>query len=166
MINWHAFSWEAFATLMTGILAVGAAFAVGRRQLSIQEKQASLQELELRSDLFDRRYAVYDNVRKFLLHIIRDAQYPSSEIERDFLMAMGEAKFLFGNKVQAALQEMWERVGNYRVLKMEMERIYQDEGHYGDGNPKREHDLFIWISGRFSDLPDIFEELKLSGQLM
>ena len=36
MIDWHAFSWEAFATLMTGVLAVGAAYAVGRRQLSIR----------------------------------------------------------------------------------------------------------------------------------
>ena len=130
------------------------------------ERQTSLQELSLRSDLFDRRYVVYENVREFLLHIVRHAQYPDLEIERLFLVAMGEAKFLFGNEVQAALQEIWERAGTYNVLKMEMARIYQAEGHYGDGNPQRELELNNWIYGRFRDLSDIFDELKLSGRLV
>ncbi|MBA4163506.1 MAG: hypothetical protein C0510_02555 [Erythrobacter sp.] len=166
MIDWDAFSWEAFATLVTGVVAVAAAFVVGRRQLTIHEQQTRLQELELRSDLFDRRYAVYEKVRQFLLYIMQHAQYPELELEQSFLTAMGESKFLFGDKVQGALQEIWKRALAYRVLKVEMARIYQAEGHYGDGNPQREFDATSWLSSQFRALPDLFDELKLSGRLL
>lgn len=161
VINWCAFDWQSFATLVTGVLAVSAAFVVGKRQVAIQERQTRLQEISLRSDLFDRRYGVYEKVREFCLYILRKAEYPTLEHERDYLMAMGEAKFLFDGTVQTSLQEIWEKASAYKLLKMDMARIYKAEGHYGDGNPEREHDAIMWISGRFSDLPSLFEELKL-----
>src|SRR3546814_5854448 len=77
---------------------------------------------------------------------MQHAQYPELELEQSFLTAMGESKFLFGDKVQGALQEIWKRALAYRVLKVEMARIYQAEGHYGDGNPQWEFDATSWLS--------------------
>jgi hypothetical protein len=64
---WAAFSWEAFATLATGVLAVSGAVVIGVLQVGIQarqsailERQVGLHELKLRSDLFERRFRVYE----------------------------------------------------------------------------------------------------------
>ena len=57
-IYWSAFSWEAFATLATGLAAVGGAVWILMRQQLSLDRQVELQELKLRSDLFDRRFVV------------------------------------------------------------------------------------------------------------
>lgn len=55
MIYWTAFSSEAFATLATGVMAVGAALWVGWRQTGIQRRLVLLDENNLKVQLFDRR---------------------------------------------------------------------------------------------------------------
>ncbi len=49
------FSWEAFATLVTSVLAVGAAWHVGRNQLEIQRRQVKLTENDLKIQLLEKR---------------------------------------------------------------------------------------------------------------
>ncbi len=75
-------SWEAFATLITGISAVGAATYVAMRQQEITERQVKLAELTLRSDLFSHRFDVYEVTRKFLGHIVAHATPPDGNLER------------------------------------------------------------------------------------
>ncbi len=170
MIDWQAFDWQSFATLTTGILAVGAAVRIGLRQSQITEQQndilkmqAKLAETSLKHDLFERRYKVYDAVRAFLLSILQHAQFPSLEEEQRFLRAKHEAQFLFRKELQDFLQRVWEQSNNYRALKAEMNRIYQAEGHYGDGNPAREYELFEYFNSSFGELVDQFgHEMKLS----
>ena len=69
-IAWCSLTWEAFATLLTGGLAVGAATVVGVRQLAISRRQIALEEHKFRVDLFDERFAVYEFVRKWLGFIL------------------------------------------------------------------------------------------------
>lgn len=170
MIDWQAFDWQSFATLATGLLAVGAALIIGLRQSAITRQQneilamqATLAETSLKHDLFEKRYQVYDAVRGFLLFIIQHAQFPEPLHEQAFLRAKHEAQFFFRNDLQAFLQGIWEKSNDYRVLKMEMARIYADHGHYGDGNPAREHEMFKFFSDSFGQLVDQFgHEMKLS----
>lgn len=167
-IHWNQFSWEAFATLATGFLAVGAAFYVGRKQLAILKKQTELQELQtdiqhqaVQADLFDRRYAVYDRVQSFLQHIVQTSCPPDGDIQRNFLIAKGEANLLFSQRVIDGLQEIWAKSCDLHALNSIMNHAFATEGHYGDGNPQREADLFSWFCERLTSLPALFAEMKL-----
>jgi hypothetical protein len=55
--------WQAIATLVTGFLAVGSAVFVGKRQLAILNRQATLSENDLKIQLLERRSACLEAIR-------------------------------------------------------------------------------------------------------
>lgn len=114
-IYWSAFTWEAFATLFTGLMAVSAAYQVGIHQLAIMAKQTDiagrqveLETLKLRSDLFDRRVLVYESTHRWLADIVRTAATPTGDLRIEYLRAMDKAKFLYRPAVHKRLWELWE----------------------------------------------------------
>lgn len=157
--------WQAVAILVTGLLAVGAAYFVGQRQAEIQSHQADIQEAALRSDLFDRRYKVFEAAEQFLREIIQHADDPSPETQRAFVVVIGESRFLFLPPVRDGLDEIWKKWTAFHVLKVTMRHLFQTEQHYGDGNPEKEGVALAWFAERFSTLPELFDELKLGGVL-
>lgn len=176
-IDWSAFTWEAFATLATGAMAVAGAVWVGLRQVgiahqqveigakqtAIMEQQTHLGELTLRHDLFERRTSVYQAVNAFLAHVMRHADYPERDIEAAFVQAMLNSRFLFPERVYEGLQEIWEHMLSFRALKSTMKATYEAEGHYGDGNPEREEQQLLWLVERLQTLPNLFgEEMRLA----
>jgi hypothetical protein len=163
-VYWSEFSWEAFATLATGLAAVVAAYLIGRRQVQIQQAQTYLQERSLRFQLLDRRYSVFDRAEALLLEIVRTGHGPSRECERSFLIAKGEARFLFDTAVLIGLDEIWEKSVEYDALCRKMETIYREHGHYGEGNPRRKLDQITWISNRLATLPKLFDSMKLASE--
>ena len=164
LVDWHAFDWQSFSTLMTGGLAVLAAYVVGRRQTEIQSRQANIQEAALRSDLFDRRYKVFERAEQFLREILQHADDPSPETQRDFVVAMGESRFLFGRPVRDGLDVIWKRWAGFHALKVTMNHLFERQGHYGEGNPEKERVELEWFMEQFSSLPHLFDELQL-GQM-
>ena len=112
-VDWEAFTWEAFATLMTGASAVIGAVCIGirqsaisHRQTEILHRQVSIEELRLRSELFDRRFAVYEATEAYLAHAIDIDGPPSRDIEQVFFDAKKRASFLFSATTQATLKEI------------------------------------------------------------
>lgn len=109
-------SWEAAATLITGLAAVGAAGAVGWRQTEIMNEQAKIQRdqlliedamrklegLKIKTDLFDRRMAVYQVANRWLFawHLYGEV---STEQELQMLQAKDQAEFLFRREVWNAM---------------------------------------------------------------
>lgn len=177
-IDWAAFSWEAFATLATGAAAVAAATFVGLRQLGIAreqmaiterqsrilERQVGLDELNLRVDLFEQRFAVYERARKFLGAIMAHADRPDAEIQRGYVVALDEARFLFRPEVHAQLREIWERSAAFFAVKSAMEAEYRRTGDYGGDNIDRERRHLDWLMAKFENLAELFgDELKLSA---
>ena len=168
-IDWVQFSWEAFSTLVAGLAAVVGATMVGVRQARISARQTDilaqqteLSELTYRAELFERRLGVYDAVSDFLGSILRHAHPPNHELERLFLRAERDARFLFAESVHTDLQEIWKRASAYRVLHSVSRHTFEVEGHYGPGNPEKEADALNWFAERFRTLPDLFgEELRL-----
>jgi len=69
-------------------------------------------------DLFDRRYRIYEEVRKLL-----KIAYPSGRIELVNIEALQsqtvEAKFLFGDDVQTYLKEIYDHARNLEFLHFE-----------------------------------------------
>ena len=164
-IAWSDFSWEAFATLATGLAAVIAAWNLGRKQIEIQKAQVDLQRLTLRSELFDRRYKLYEATRIFLFNIYKckgDEQLSwTADWTQNFLRALQESRILFSSGVFLGMDEIWRNAVDFSALQNEMARIYRKDGHYGDGNPARQSDGMIWFGERMDTLPDLFEELNL-----
>jgi hypothetical protein len=70
---------------------------------------------------------------------------------------------LFPAPVHDGLDEIWRRAQELRSLKKQMASAFATEGHYGEGNPEREHDLIRWMYDRFTALPDLFgAEMRLA----
>ncbi|WP_397604035.1 hypothetical protein [Sphingorhabdus sp.] len=56
--------WQAIATFVTGVLAVGAAFCVGRKQTKILDRQTELIENDLKIQLLEKRSTCVNSMRK------------------------------------------------------------------------------------------------------
>lgn len=104
-VNFSAFDWQSFSTLATGFLAVGAAWLVGKKQITISneqkailERQVDLEESKLRSDLFKQRFETSELAADLLINIT-EAIHESKSIERErlFLLRMRESMFLFSD---------------------------------------------------------------------
>lgn len=170
MINWSAFSWEAFATLATGILAVGAAIYVGRRQVAISdrqsrilERQTNLDALRYRSELFERRFEVYEATARFLGGIMTHADEPERDVQMRFLAAVDASRFLFAPQVATELREIWKESCAFFATKSIMKANYSRTGSYGDGMPDKEFQQITGLNTRLESLGDIFgDELRLS----
>lgn len=118
-IYWHQFDWPSFSTLLTGLLAVGAAYYVGKRQTKIAEdqkaivsRQVDLEQLALRHDLFERRYDVYAAARNYLEELEFGIGQPNSDARVAFIKAIHESRFLFDSKVQTGLREIFDLSSN------------------------------------------------------
>lgn len=106
LIDWAGFTWEAFATLWTGGLAVAGATIVGMRQAAISaqqtkilSRQVAVAEIGLRHELFDRRWSVFDATRAILSHIILNDKITDNELMLNFRVAVGESVFLYREEV-------------------------------------------------------------------
>lgn len=101
-------TWEAFATLLTGALAVAAAYTIGRRQTKIVAQQANIERLALNAGLFDRRMRI---VKAFAAH--KHALSWNTEDVEATRRAMGEVSaevpFLFPAEVMDIVTEAWEK---------------------------------------------------------
>jgi hypothetical protein len=169
-IHWEEFSWEAFATLATGLAAVVAAFIVGRsqvaisrRQTEILERQVGLDALKLRSELFERRMVVYEATKDFLIAIIQHAREPDGSIWRAFILAVDQAKFLFRPATHAELLAIRDLCGRFFVANAAKAANFASTGKYGTPEEiDREHTLFLAINDRLTNLSDTFgDELSL-----
>jgi hypothetical protein len=180
LIYWDTFTWEAFATIFTGLVAVGGAAFVGLKQAAIARKQAEiserqtmilgqqvgLDELKLRADLFDLRFPIYEATRAVLGAVMtmtkQDDRWPKYEL--DFLVAKDQATFLFRPSVASDLQAVWGRICARQALQTVMAATYAREGHYGEGNPDRELEHSLWLTERLTTLSDLFgDELTITA---
>jgi hypothetical protein len=167
-IVWSAFSWEAFATLATGLAAVIAASIIGWRQTGIQtrqteilEQQALAQSLALKVELFDRRYSVYDMVKEHLGSMLNDGRIPNDETTRNFHIAMGEAKLLFSDEVSSGLSEIWKLSCELDEAVSQMTQSYSNSGDNGVENSRRKSELGRKLNSRLQTLPELFAEMSL-----
>ena len=126
-MNLDYLSWEAFATLITGIAAVVAAYRVGRRQVEIsarqadiQERLAGIEETKLKQSLHDARFQIIYATRRWRTATIRDGVPPyfnkklegtQLEIELkwadEFLDAVAASAYFFKSEVHDVLWKMW-----------------------------------------------------------
>ncbi len=95
--------WQAIATAVTGVLAVGAAFCVGRKQTKILDRQTELIENELKIQLLEKRSTCINSMRK--IHFASERGQLSDDEWRDFYNLSLEAKLLYPEKITKLLDE-------------------------------------------------------------
>ena len=105
MICWSCFSWEALSTLLVGVAVVLAALVLGWRQLEIQRRQTAIQDLLLKTALFERRQLVQAAATTFLNAALEHGPV-FSDVLNNFDVATFQSKYLFGEEVVTALKTM------------------------------------------------------------
>ena len=184
MIDWTAFNWEAFATLVTGFFAALAVLIIGlgqiriglvqadiqtkqagisHRQTQLMERQTRLAEIDQRIVLFDRRMEIYAAFNNYLLAFVQEAAPPSADLHREMISALLKARFLFQDEVYRRLEVIEKRASKFGFLHRKMKRDYDARGYYEAGDSDREAEDINWMFDTFRTLGDVFgDELKLS----
>lgn len=111
---------QVFATPLVAIVAGGLATWIAYRQWQTAAEKLS-------SDLFDRRWAVYDEVLNALAPVFRDGHPADHEPLRRLHAANAKAQFLFGPEVPAHLDKIIEAVANLGVGRALYERREADQ---------------------------------------
>lgn len=131
MINWIAFDWQSFATLFVGIAAIGGATLVGLKQAKIAKnqndilhRQVRLEETRLRSELYNRRMAVFEEVASYMDGVLK-GQIP----EEDLWHAGVSGKFLFGDSKSVIISQVQTKANRYMSIRSELERLEESGTH-------------------------------------
>lgn len=162
VIVWSEFSWEAFATLATGLAAVAGATWVARGQMKIQKKQTEIQAATLRSDLFDRRFEVYTATAEFLVAMIRGSRtLPPAETEK-FLEAASKSRFLFQPEVYEALDEIYLKACDLVDVAGNIAND-QSRGIVNAQDTYKMNLISRWFNEKITSYHDIFSELHLEN---
>lgn len=117
---------EYFKGLLTPVIAVVAVY------IAWQQWQTNKQKLVL--DRYDRRLRVYEEVRKILSIVTRDADVKNLEDLMRFRTSVSEADFLFGSEIPEYLDEihrralqLWRWCREYRDYTQEKPEGYDHE---------------------------------------
>lgn len=127
-MTWAYFSWEAFATLATGLAAVVAAYLIGRRQSAILVRQTDLQaqiareaqaieRLKIKTDLFTHRMTVYEDVRVWLAGLVMSGNQVDNDAQRAMLAAIDRSQFLFHRVVTERLRNLYNDAFVHGAMK-------------------------------------------------
>lgn len=117
-IDWCSFTWQAFATLITGFAAVGGATFVGVRQHGLAKEQARIADrqattattaahvakLKLRADLFEKRMEVYLAVQEYLRAALSTNQDKIWDATPNLNRQLIRAQFLFPSIITAEIE--------------------------------------------------------------
>jgi hypothetical protein len=108
LIDWTSFTWEAFATLLVGLIAVW----VARKQMQINRQQKGLAERQIELSRFDRQIALFDRDLCFTATV--DNDWPPDEIDRRMREAAAVAPFLFDEDIAELMRAIVRRISGLR----------------------------------------------------
>lgn len=108
-------SWEAFATLVTGMLAVGAAVWVGLKQQNITAQQLENEKLALKLELFEKRYEFYDVLTRYI-RATRFRNGVSYALEKEFSAKSRKGLLLFPKSAASLIADITALGDEYQDL--------------------------------------------------
>jgi hypothetical protein len=85
------------------LLKIFPVFLIGLIAAGIAWRQHQTAKAKLKLDLFEKRYAIFEDTWQFLSHVFRTGRAPS--LFPDFNNKIPQADFLFGNAVSRYLEE-------------------------------------------------------------
>ena len=142
---------EIFSALLTPTIAIVTTY-IAWQQWRINKKKFDLER-------YDRRLRIYEEVRKILSIIMRDARASYEDLLR-FRSAVSEADFLFGQEIPAYIDEIYKRgiqleswIRQYRHSGQETPPGY-DHQKVCDGIHREEE----WLFAQFDPAKEKFKK--------
>ena len=137
--------------LLTPVIAVLAVIIAYRQYKTAKQKLAF--------DLFDRRLRIYEEVRNFLLIIIRDADVEYAESTK-FINSVTEAEFLFGKEVVQYLNTIYQRAIQLRSWNEKFcdYTKVQPEGYNHSEVVEEMHKELDWLINQLEPSKEIFRK--------
>lgn len=177
MALFHDFPWDALATLLAGAGAVVAAIIIGKRQTSIAAQQngildrqagiadrqtdmiaqqVEVQKLALRSDLYDRRFKVFEVTSEYLRSVYNGEEIMGTELSIKWKQARDQARFLFDVELSNALEGMHKAAYSYYGIQ----RLYNSRMRSGQevaaGDVNAVTDAQNRLGLAYGNLDDVF----------
>lgn len=122
------------SALLTPAIAIAVAYIAWQQWRTARNR--------LRLDLFDRRFAVYQQTRDFLVRRMALGQLETSEIT-DFTIKIRVSKWLFNSAIADYLEnQIAKKAMDLSALNKELESITDDERTH---NVSRQRELKNWL---------------------
>jgi hypothetical protein len=141
-----------FSAFLTPVIAMIVAY------IAWQQWRTNRQKLIL--DRYDRRLRIYEEVRKILSIIMRDATASAEDLLR-FRTSVSEADFLFGPEVMQYIDEIYKRGLNlWRRSTEYKEHLRQEkpEGYDHDEVVEEMHKELTWLTEQFVPAKNLFKK--------
>jgi len=137
--------------LLTPIIAIVATY------IAWQQWQTNKQKLNL--ERYDRRLHVYEEVRKILSIIVRDAD-ASTEDLLSFITSVSEADFLFGPEIPKYINQVYKRGLKLSKWNKQYRDYTQKEPKGYDHNTvvNEMHKELMWLTEQFNPAKEIFKK--------
>ena len=122
-------------------------------------QQSRTNRNRLKLELFDKRYKVYENIRKFIASILISARVEQGQCI-EFLRDTKSLGFLFDDKIEKLTKEMYEKASRLHLLNKTA------EGRTGDqiqNNLNQRKEIMEWFAQQLNDIDKVFKKyLKLT----
>lgn len=148
---------EISKALLTPVIAIVVAY------IAWQQLKTNQQRLKL--ERYDRRLRVYEEVRKILSIIVRDAKVSLDDLFK-FHTSVSEADFLFGPEIPEYIDEIFKRGVSLRRWNKEYRDFKQEvpEGYDHKKVVDEMHKELTWLTEQFEPAKQKFRKyLNLSG---
>jgi hypothetical protein len=139
-----AWSWP---MALAATAAVGSAIAA-LVSASSAWQQRNLSKEKLKLDLFDRRYAIYKAVNRYIAHAMQHSNI-TDEALRELDRGTSSIEFLFGDTLRAHVTEVRNKGLALMTARSEMEPL--PVGTERSKQAQIIHDLGIWFSAQFKE---------------
>lgn len=134
---------QIFSGLLTPLIAIVTVY--------IAWQQWKTNERKFKLDVYERRLIIYEEVKKFLLIICREADVEFDEAIR-FRTSVSEADFLFGSEIVQYIDEIYQRAIHLRQCN----EGYRD---YSQAKPEG-YDHSKVVEGKHNELTWLAEQLE------
>jgi hypothetical protein len=135
--------------LLTPLIAVVATY------IAYQQWQTNRQKLNL--ERYDRRLKVYEELRKILSIILRDADASFDDLLR-FRTSVSEADFLFGPEVMEYIDQVYRRGLDLHRTNEEYRSNPKPPGYDNAKVVAETHEHLIWLTNQFEPAKQLFKK--------
>jgi hypothetical protein len=144
---------QIFQGLLTPVIAIVTVY------IAYQQWQTNRQKVEL--DRYDRRLRIYEEVRRILSIILRDAGASIDDLQK-FRISVSEADFLFGPEIPEYIDEIYKRGLNLWRRNEEYRGYSQSQikppGYDHDKVVEEMNSELTWLTGQFEPAKQKFKK--------
>jgi hypothetical protein len=118
--------------------------------IAYQQYQVNLRKFNL--DLFEKRYAIFDALKKVMYQVTREAAIENIHIN-EYKTNISDARFLFNSDVTDYLQEVLNKSAE---LHMHQARLRTAEGTAKTDIIDQEHQVILWFAEEINNFQSPF----------